>query len=124
MKRLLAIAASAEALTGLALLVLPAVVIRLLLGSGGAGVELLLGRIVGAALIALAIACWPAQEAPRTLRQQCMAMLAYSGSVALLFSYVGLIGLGGPLLWPAALFHAAMTALLAMPWAPARNMSH
>ena len=54
----LAVAAAAEAATGLAFLAAPSTVGRLLLGAeiGGAGVPA--ARVAGIALIALAIACW------------------------------------------------------------------
>ena len=107
--RLLALAAIAEAATGVALLVVPSLVGRLLLGA-----ELCRrhrrSRVasLGIALIALGIACWPGP--PR------VGMLIYSGAVALYLAYAGLaLGFAGILLWPAVVLHAILTILLARP---------
>ena len=59
MKRLLTLAAVAEATTGLALLVVPALVGRLLLGAELTGVSIPVARVAGIALIALGVACLP-----------------------------------------------------------------
>lgn len=59
MKRVLAFAAVAEAATGAALLIVPSLVGRLLLGEELSGVALPVARVAGIALIALGIACWP-----------------------------------------------------------------
>ena len=47
-----------EAATGLALLVLPAFVVKLLLGEEILGAGIPLGRVAGIALLALGFACW------------------------------------------------------------------
>jgi hypothetical protein len=104
MKRVLAIAAAAEAATGAALLIVPSLVARLLLGEDLSGVALSVARVAGIALIALAIACWPGPA--RT------GMLIYGVAVTILLAYVGLTGGGGVLLWPAVVLHAIVTALL------------
>jgi hypothetical protein len=105
MKRVLAFAAVAEAATGAALLIVPSLVGRLLLGEELSGVALPVARVAGIALIALGIACWPGP--PR------IGMLIYSAAVTVFLAYVGLIGGGGVLLWPAVVLHAILTALLA-----------
>ena len=116
-KKLLALAAVAEAATGLALLVDPAIMARLLLGiddlTGGAVV---IARVTGIALIGLGLSCWPGSTA-------LAGMLTYSGGVAL---YLALVGLGGEwvgvLLWPAVVLHAVLTALLLMAWFQRRRV--
>ena len=110
-ERLLALAALGEAATGLAPLLGPAVIVRLLLGlDDPTGVALVIARIAGIALIGLGLACWPGSTA-------LAGMLAYSGGVTL---YLALVGIGGAwvgvLLWPAVALHAVLTGLLAWAW--------
>ncbi len=104
MKRVLALAAAAEAATGAALLIVPSLVARLLLGEELSGVGLSVARVAGIALIALGIACWPGP--PR------IGMLIYGAAVTVFLAYVGLTGGGGFLLWPAVILHAILTVLL------------
>ena len=59
MKKALIVAAVAEVATGLALLIVPSLVGRLLLGEELTGAAMPVARVVGLALIALGIACWP-----------------------------------------------------------------
>lgn len=109
MNRVLIFAAVAEAGTGLALLVVPSLVGRLLLGEELTGIALPVARVAGIALIALGIACWPGP--PR------VGMLAYSASVMLYLAYLGFAQSStGPLLWPAVVLHAILTGLLAQAW--------
>jgi hypothetical protein len=106
MKKLLTLAAVAEATTGFALLVAPALVGRLLLGAELTGVSIPVARVAGIALIALGIACLPGLAL--------LGMLTYG---ALAMAYLAYVGIGGqwtgPLLWPAVVVHAVLTALLA-----------
>jgi len=106
--KLLTLAAVVELATGLALLFAPGLVSKLLLGIDGTEVIALLARCFGVALIALAIACWP-RPANAAATQ---AMWVYNGAIALYLAYVGIFIGSGVLLWPAVVFHAAMTALL------------
>ena len=112
MKRLLVSGAVIEALTGLTLLVYPPIVVRLLFGSGIAGVGILISRIGGVALIALGVACWPDRN---TLRQF-FALLTYNAPVAFYLAYLGLSGATGILLWPAVALHAGLAGLLFWAW--------
>ena len=106
MKRVLAVAAAAEVATGAALLIVPSLVGRLLLGQELTGIAVAVARVTGLGLIGLAIACWPGP--PR------LGMLVYSGAVALYLAYLGLAaGFNGVLLWPAVVLHVILTALLA-----------
>ena len=107
MKNLLPVAAIAEGATGLALLVVPSLVGRFLLGAELIGVAIPLARVLGIALIALGVACWPDRPA-------LCGMLIYGAGVTLYFSYLGIRGNWvGPLLWPAVASHAVLTLLLA-----------
>jgi hypothetical protein len=105
MKSALAFAAVSEAVTGLALLIVPSLVGQLLLGEQLAGVAIPVARVSGIALIALGIACWPGPPL--------LGMLTYSVLVTLYLAYLGFAGgLTGVLLWPAIMLHAILTALL------------
>ena len=105
MKKALAFAAVSEAATGVALLIVPSLVGRLLLGEELTGIAIPVARVAGIALIALGVACWPGT--PR------IGMLTYSAAVTLYLAYLGFAGgLNGTLLWPAVVLHAILTALL------------
>jgi Na+/proline symporter len=112
-KRLLAVAAIAEAATGIALVVVPLLVGRLLLGAEFSGAAVIAGRVAGLALIALGVACWPHGTAGRAI----CGMLTYSLLVSLYLLYVAIGGeWTGPLLWPVVVLHALLTVLLAHSW--------
>jgi hypothetical protein len=114
MNTLLTLAALAEVTTGLALLVVPALVGRVLLGPELTGVSIPVARVAGIALIALGIACLPGLAL--------LGMLIYS---ALATAYLACVGIGGewvgPLLWPAVVVHAVLTLLLAGAWLKTRQ---
>ena len=106
MKKVLVLAAVSEAATGLALVIVPSLVGRLLLGEELTGVAIPVARVLGIALIALGVACWPGTPL--------VGMLTYSAAVTLYLAYVGFAGgLTGILLWPAVVLHVILTALLA-----------
>ena len=105
MKRVLVLTAVAEAATGVALVMAPSLVGRLLLGEELSGIAIPVARVAGIALIGLGVACWPGP--PR------VGMLIYSAAVTLYLAYVGFAGnVTGMLLWPAVVLHAILTALL------------
>jgi hypothetical protein len=107
MKRVLIFAAVGEAGTGLALLIVPALVGRLLLGEELTGIAIPVARVAGIALIALGVACWPGPAQ--------VGMLIYSVAVTLYLAYIGFAaGLTGILLWPAVILHVILTALLTL----------
>jgi hypothetical protein len=107
MKNALLLAAIGEAATGLALLFAPALVGELLLGQETTGVAVVVARVTGIALIALAVACWPGPPL--------FGMLIYSALVTLYLAYLGFAGgFGGILLWPAVIVHAVLSLLLAL----------
>ena len=81
MKKALIFAAVAEAATGLALLVVPSLLGRVLLGEELTGVAIPVARVAGIALIALGVACWPGSPL--------VGMLIYSASVTLYLAYLG-----------------------------------
>ena len=105
MKWVLIFAAVGEAVTGLALLTVPSLVGRLLLGEELSGIAIPVARVAGIALIGLGVACWPGP--PR------IGMLTYCAAVTLYLAYLGFAdGLTGILLWPAVVLHVILTALL------------
>jgi len=112
MKKLLALAAVSEAVTGLVLLVYPPIVVHLLFGADIAGAGILLSRIAGISLIALGVACWPRNTAHGSL----FGMLTYSTLAALYLAYLGITGGVGILLWPAVAVHAVLSFLLIRAW--------
>lgn len=112
MKKLLALAAMGEVAAGLLLLGYPSLVVKLLFGSEIPGAGIFLSRTLGISLIALGIACWPGDNP----RSAFYGLLTYSTLVMLYFAYVGAIGAGGILLWPAIAFHAGLSIFLVLAW--------
>jgi hypothetical protein len=110
---LLLVTAVAEGGTGLALISIPSVVFWLLLGEGQASPEMLLiGRVAGASLLAIGVACWAARgdRGSPTRLGLVAGLLVYNVSVAGLLGYAGMAsGIAGLALWPAVLFHTAMS---------------
>ena len=110
MKNVLKFAAIGEAATGLALLLIPSLVSRLLLGTELTGVSIPIARVTGIALVGLGVACWPNWTA-------LCGMLTYGTLVTLYLAYVGLVSrFNGILLWPVVALHAVLTVLLARGW--------
>ena len=109
MKKVLIFAAVAEAVTGLALLIVPSLVGQLLLGEELTGIAVPVARVAGIGLIGLGIACWPGPPL--------VGMLTYSTVVALYLAYLGFAGgLTGVLLWPAVALHLVLSILLGRAW--------
>jgi hypothetical protein len=109
MKRVLIFTAVAEIATGMALLIVPVLVGRLLLGEDLAGVAISLARVAGIALIGLGAACWPGTPL--------IGMLLYSVAVTLYLAYLGFAGsFTGVLLWPAVALHAVLSIFLGRDW--------
>jgi hypothetical protein len=113
MKRLLTFTAIIEAVTGLALIAMPSIVVRLLLGSLlDTSAALVLGRVAGVALLTLGVACWLARDDTQSCaaRGVVTAMLLYNVAVAAVLAFAGIgLRLHGIALWPAVVLHAAMT---------------
>jgi hypothetical protein len=105
MKNALTFAAIAEAATGLALLIVPSLVVQLLLREQLTGVAIPVARVAGIVLIGLGIVCWPGPPLA--------GMLTYSALITLYLAYLGFAdGLTGVLLWPLVALHLILTALL------------
>jgi hypothetical protein len=105
MRKALISAAVAEAATGLALLIVPSLVGRGLLGEELTGTAMMVARVTGIALIGLGVACWPGPPQ--------VGMLVYTAVVAAYLAYVGIAGgSNGPFLWPAVVVHVVLAGLL------------
>ena len=116
MKKVLMLAASAEAGTGVILLAYPPIV-RLLFATEIIGLGVIMSRLAGIALIGFGIACWPGTDT----RQASYGMVTYSVLAMLYLILIGVRGESvGLLLWPAVAAHALLTVLLASSW-PARQ---
>jgi hypothetical protein len=108
-RNLIVAAASVEALTGLALIVQPALVVRLLLGEDLAGIGLAVARVAGLGLLSLGLACWPRAEATTPALR---ALLVYNALTAAYLAYLWLFReVEGTLLLPAIAIHALFTLL-------------
>jgi hypothetical protein len=106
----LTVAAVLEAATGMALLIVPSLVGGLLFGEELTSGVMPVARVLGIALIALGVGCWPGSTA-------LCGMLTYSALATVYLTYLGLVGgFTGLLLWPAVVLHAVLTVLLARAW--------
>jgi len=110
MKKLLYFTAVAGAATGLALLIVPSLVGRLLLSAELTGVSISVARVAGIALIASGVGCLPGTTALCGMLTYSALVTIYLGAVAIRGEWVG------PLLWPAVVLHFILTLLLARQW--------
>jgi hypothetical protein len=113
MNLLLKLTAIIEAATGFGLIVIPSFVVRLLLGSPlDTSAAVTLGRVAGAALLALGVACWLAQydAQSRAARGLVSAIVLYNLGAVVILGAAGIrsqpVGIA---LWPAVILHAVMT---------------
>jgi hypothetical protein len=112
MSRLLKLTALIEAVTGLGLLAVPAIVVRLLLGAEISGASIPLGRVAGVALLALGVACWLAHYDAQSCaaRGLVSAMVLYNLGAVVILGTAGIrLQPVGIALWPTVVLHAAMT---------------
>jgi hypothetical protein len=112
MKILLTATALIEAGAGVALGCFPSAVVMVLLSSPlESPAAVTLGRLTGAALLALGVACWFARgdAQSRAAKGLIAAMTMYNLGAAMLFLFAGIgLGLRGVALWPVVVLHAAM----------------
>jgi hypothetical protein len=114
-ERVIAFSAAAEAITGVALVAVPALVGRALLGADLPPLALVIARCFGVALIALALAVWP-DRGRATGAPALRALLLYNASIAACLAWQGAHWhIGGMLLWPAVVLHVVVAVLLALP---------
>jgi hypothetical protein len=112
MRSLFIVTAVIEVGAGLVLVSLPALAVRLLLGSSpDTSTLMVVGRVAGAALLALGVACWLARHDDKSLAAAALvaAMVMYNSSAVAILALAGLgPGPTGLLLWPAVVVHGAM----------------
>ena len=107
--QLFVVTAVMEIGAGLALLVAPALVLRLLLGTSEIQTGVAMGRLAGAALVSLGAACWWARQDGGSAASRGLmgGMLIYNAVVvALVLSAT--FGSLAPLLWAVVVLHGAM----------------
>ena len=113
MKKILMLAALAEASTGVILLAYPPIVVRLLFDAEVVGAANVMSRLAGIALIGLGVACWPGNSSFQPL----YGMLTYSLLAMLYLIYNGVRGEEvGLLLWPGVVVHVILVILLLRAW--------
>jgi hypothetical protein len=113
-KLFLVITALIEAPLGLCLVFLPALPLAVLLGLESAPVEaLFVGRVAGAALLAIGVASWMAKADTFTPAQFGLlsGILIYDATAAILLVFAGtVLKMTGVMLWPAVGLHAVLAA--------------
>jgi len=111
-KSLLIVTALIEAATGIALLVAPSVIVELLLGAGLSSPQsLVLGRIAGAALVSIGVACWMARKSEHSDARTGLVtgIFIYNIAVPVLLIYAAIaLEMHGILLWPAGILHVML----------------
>jgi hypothetical protein len=115
MNKLVTVAALLEVATGIALLIVPSLVGRLLFGEEFTGIVTPVARVLGVALLALGVCCLPGNNA-------LCGMLIYSALATLYLLYLAIRGEWvGLLLWPVAALHGILSGLLARAWFQSRK---
>lgn len=109
---LLILTACGETATGLSLLAVPAIPLRLLIGVEQASPEtIFVAQVAGAALLAIGVGCWlgRSDQLGPAQRGLIAGVLVYSAVVAGLLVYAGLfLNLVGIALWPAVAVHVVL----------------
>lgn len=105
------VSAAIEAATGVALIAVPGLVARLLLGAELSSSGIAVARVAGFGLLALGLACWSDGES--VTRKSIRALVVYN---LLAGVYLGYLRTGGGfvgfLLWPACAVHILLGLLL------------
>jgi len=111
-KNLLIVTAVIEAGYGFVFVALPSTAAKLLFGSSlDAPAALMVGRLTGAALITLGVACWIARldVESRTAAGLVAAMFLYNLAALVILASAGAgLGLVGVFLWLGVVFHSMM----------------
>jgi hypothetical protein len=114
---LIPVAAVIEAATGVALMVFPQTVARLLLGADLADPGIAVARVAGIALLALGLGCWMARHSVSATASALPALLIYNLPVTIYLASLAIGGeLVGILLWPAILLLVVLSVLLGYTW--------
>jgi hypothetical protein len=106
MKSLLTVTALVEGFTGLALAIVPSLVVSILLGTNLIDSNaFIIARLAGAALITIGIACWLSRNHTQ-YSIMVKAMLGYNIFSIVLLLYTALVEkISDPGLWPAIMIH-------------------
>ena len=113
-RSLVMLSAVIELATGVALMAVPNLVARVLLGVGLADSGIAVARLTGIALLCLVLACCPTGEDTST--PAIRALLAYNLLAAIYLAYLRVGGgFVSYLLWPACGLHALLALLLLRP---------
>ena len=103
-----------EVVTGVALIVAPALGAHLLLGADLSSPGITVCRFTGLALLSMGLACWPNKDEASS--QVTWALFTYNLLVAFYLLYVRFgEGFSGYLLWPACVLHSLLALLQARP---------
>ena len=101
-----------EALVGIAFLFAPELAIGLLLGDGLSLTGVAVSRVLGIGLFSLGISAWETAR-QKTHHAPRVGICIYNVGVATLLSILGTLGgMNGMLLWPAAVLHALIGAVM------------
>lgn len=113
-RTLLIATAAIEIGAGLALIMMPSTAAAILLGAPlDTSTGVAVGRLAGAALLSLALACWLARDDGESLAANGLvtAMLVYNCGAVAVLAYAGAgRGLSSVVLWMAVVVHVAMAA--------------
>jgi hypothetical protein len=102
----------AEGLTGVAAVLFPTVVCRLLFGAELTAAGDAMARIAGIALLSFVLACWLAQREGEE-RRALIALLFYNAMTTVYLAALGVQNeIVGVLLWPAIVAHVLVAALI------------
>jgi hypothetical protein len=113
MKNILTVTSIIEFPTAVILLVFPSLIAKLLFGvTLDTPIAVIVARVAGAAILALAVACWFARNygINSAANGLVVAMFLYNTSITLILIYAALVlSLSGIGLWPVVLLHMAMS---------------
>ena|SRR5271165_6203836 len=108
------VSAAIEAATGIALIAVPELVGRVLLGVSLSESGVAVARLAGVALLSLGLACWPTANDINSSALR--GLFVYNLLAAVYLGYLRASGeFAGFLLWPACALHAVLTILFARP---------
>jgi hypothetical protein len=117
MRRILLFSASVEVGTGLALLIIPGIVLTMLVGADVSDEWLPLGRCFGVGILALGVACWPERQRAESDSPAFRGLLTYNTLIALYLASLATRGQWhGEFLWPGAVLHALVALSLLLAW--------
>ncbi len=101
-----------EILAGLAFLAAPSLVVGLLLGEGIGAIGVAIARVLGIGLLSLGVAGWESSGQAMRLAPR-VGLCIYNVGAAIVFVIVGTSGgMNGILLWPTAILHALIGAMM------------